>query len=309
VAGYGFASAAPALVVLRLFTGVGEALFFVGAATAMTDLAPPQRRGEAMSLFSLSLYVGIALGSLAGESIARLHGFVAAWILAVGAAIVALVLATRIPDTRSGEETPPATSARLINPGAVLPGVLLLCAIWGMAGFFAFIPLYARDLGLSGAGWLLFLFAAIVVAIRSLGARLPDRLGARRATRAALAVTTIGLSVIGLWRSTPGLVSGTILLAIGVALATPAIMMLALEGVPANERGSVMGTVSMSLDLAIGLGPASLGLVAAAFGRGDLFLAAAGVSALGLVVAVRRFPTWHPATIHDRRAAARRCGR
>ena len=40
-----------------------------------------------MSLFSLSLYVGIALGSLAGESIVRIGGFSAAWVLAAGAAI------------------------------------------------------------------------------------------------------------------------------------------------------------------------------------------------------------------------------
>jgi len=55
VAGYGLADAVPVLVVLRLLTGVGEAFFFVGAVTAMSDLAPPERRGEAISLFSLSL--------------------------------------------------------------------------------------------------------------------------------------------------------------------------------------------------------------------------------------------------------------
>ena len=74
----------------------------------------------------------------------------------------------------------PPRSGRLINRKALLPAVLLLAAVWGMAGFLAFVPLYARDLGLPSSGWLLFLFAAVVVAIRSLGARLPDRLGAAR---------------------------------------------------------------------------------------------------------------------------------
>jgi MFS family permease len=289
VAGYSLASTVPALVVLRLLTGVGEALFFVGAATAMSDLAPPARRGEAMSLFSLSLYVGLALGSLAGEWTARQYGFLATWALAAGMGIVALAMATRLADTREpAEQTVPAAPPALISRSALLPGILLLAAIWGMAGFLAFVPLYARDLGLSDAGWLLFLFAAIVVAIRSLGARLPDRLGSARATRSALALTTVGLAVIGLVRTAPGLIAGTTLLAVGIALVTPAIFMLALDGVPAHERGSVMGTVSMSLDLAIGLGPATLGLVAAGLGRPDLFLAAAAVAAGGFVLAVRR---------------------
>ena len=50
VAAYTAASTLPILVALRLVTGVGEALIFVGAATIVTDLAPEERRGEAISL-------------------------------------------------------------------------------------------------------------------------------------------------------------------------------------------------------------------------------------------------------------------
>jgi hypothetical protein len=50
-----------------------------------------------------------------------------------------------------------------------------------------------------------------------------------------------------------------------------------------------MGTTSAFLDVALGLGPATLGFVAAAFGRGGTFLAGAAVAAAGLVlVAVTR---------------------
>jgi MFS family permease len=287
VAGYGLADAVPVLVVLRLLTGVGEAFFFVGAVTAMSDLAPPERRGEAISLFSLSLYVGIALGPPVGEAVAGRFGFPAAWLLSSGAAVTALLLARRVRGFEvAGHDDAPHTPGRLIHPAGVLPGILLLTGLWGMGGFLAFVPLYALDHGLPGSGLLLFLFAAIVVVIRGAGARLPDRLGAVRATRAALAGIAIGLAIIGVWRSPAGLVAGTVVLAVGVALATPAIMMLALQDVPATERGSVMGTVSMSIDLAFGLGPATLGIVAAATGRGGLFLVAAGVAAVGLVLVV-----------------------
>ena len=287
VAAYGLADGVPVLVVLRLLTGVGEAFFFVGALTAMSDLAPPERRGEAISLFSLSLYVGIALGPPAGEAVAGRFGFPAAWLLSSAAAVTALLLARRVGGLEAvGLDDAPRGPGRLIHPAGLLPGVLLLTAIWGMAGFLAFVPLYALDQGLGGSGHLLFLFAAIVVVIRAAGARLPDRLGAVRATRAALTCIMIGLMIIGAVRSPAGLVAGTVVLAVGVALATPAIMMLALRDVPANERGSVMGTVSMSIDLAFGLGPATLGVVAAATGRGGLFLVAAGVAAVGLVLVI-----------------------
>jgi len=175
---------------------------------------------------------------------------------------------------------------RLVHPAGLLPGVVLLAAIWGMAGFLAFVPLYALDLGLGGAGLVLGLFSGIVVVIRSVGARIPDRIGASRATRIALVLSASGLTMIGLWRTPAGLVAGTIVMAVGVALFTPALFSVAVEGIPANERGAVMGTTSAFLDLAFGLGPATLGFVAAGIGRPGTFLAGGIVALAGLVVVV-----------------------
>ena len=288
VAAYGLVDSVGALSALRLLTGVGDAFFFVGAVTAMSDLAPAERRGEAISLFSLSLYVGLAVGPPIGELLVNVAGFTTVWLVAAGSALLAVLLASRVGDTREPtDDEPSAGPTRLIPRAAVVPALLLLALVWGMAGFLAFVPLYALDLGLPGSGFLLFGFAGIVVVIRSVGARIPDRLGAVRSVRISLLCATIGLAVIGGWRSAPGLVLGTVVLGVGIALGTPAIMMLALDRAPAAERGAVMGTVSMSIDLAAGLGPATFGLVAAGGDRGTGFLAAALVAAAGLALAAR----------------------
>ena len=288
VLGYTTASSPEALAGLRLLTGVGEAFFFVGALAAVADLAPPQRRGEAMSLASLSLYVGIGMGPLLGELAIERFGFAAAWTLAAGAGLAAAVVALRVPDTRPtdhGHEPGDAAAGhRLIHRAGLLPGLVLLTSILGMAGFLTFVPLYALDVGMDGSRVVLLLFAAIVVGIRSLGARIPDQLGPVRATRIAMALSTAGLAVVGAWRTPAGLMAGTAIFATGIALLTPAVMTLAVQGVAPRERGAVIGTTSSFLDLAIGLGPATLGLVAAAVGRPGTFLAGAGVAAAGLLL-------------------------
>lgn len=294
VAGYSLADGIGLLVVLRLLTGVGEAFFFVGAVTAMSDLAPAERRGEAISLFSLSLYAGLAAGPPIGEAVVAAVGFTPVWALSTGAATLAVALTLRIGETREPEPAVPPTG-RLIHPAAVVPALLLLALVWGMAGFLAFVPLYAVDLGLPGAGFVLFGFAAIVIVIRSVGARLPDQLGAARAVRLSLSCALVGLAIMGSWRAVPGLLAGTAVLGVGVALGTPAIIVLALQHAPASERGAVLGTTSMSLDLALGLGPASFGLVAAAFGRSTGFLAAALIAGAGLALAARSVPRTRPA--------------
>src|SRR6266404_7211942 len=68
------------VIVLRMLTGVAEALVFVGVATAVQDLAPEERRGEAASLFSLSLFLAIAIGPVIGEQILSHFGFKGVWL-------------------------------------------------------------------------------------------------------------------------------------------------------------------------------------------------------------------------------------
>ncbi|MGZ8604912.1 MAG: MFS transporter [Actinomycetota bacterium] len=284
VVGYLAATSVAALIAMRLLTGTGEALFFVGAVAANLDLAPPERRGEAMSFASLSLYAGIGAGGFLGEAVIEHLGFRAAWLLSIGLAATAVALALRLPAM-----TPPDADAepgghRLVHRAGLLPGFVLLATIWGMAGFLAFVPLYALDLGMSGAGLVLGLFSGIVVLVRSVGARIPDRLGAGRTTRIALTLSCAGLAVVGLWRSPAGLIVGTAVFELGVALFTPGLFALAVAGVPANERGSVMGTTSAFLDLGFGLGPATLGFVAAGVGREGVFLTGAAVAGAGLVL-------------------------
>jgi MFS family permease len=290
VVGYLLAGSIPVLIGMRLLTGVGEAMFFVGALAANVDLAPPERRGEAFSFASLALYIGIGAGPFIGETVIDRLGFRAAWIVAIGLALVAVALALRLPamrpEARPQDEGVEPARHRLVHPAGLLPGVVLLATIWGMAGFLAFVPLYALDLGMGGAGLVLGLFAGIVVVIRSLGARIPDVVGPARAMRVALVLTAGGLAVMGLWRTPAGLIVGAGLLGVGVALFTPSLFTVAVEGVPEDERGAVMGTTSAFLDVAFGVGPATLGFVAASFGRGGTFLAGAVVAGIGLVLVI-----------------------
>jgi MFS family permease len=288
VGGYLVATSIPVLVAMRLLTGVGDALFFVAALSANVDLAPEDRRGEAMSFASLSLYVGIGAGPFIGEALIAWHGFEAAWVTSIALAAAAVVLALGLPAMRPAQEMA-AEGHQLVHHAGLLPGIVLFATIWGMGGFLAFVPLYALDLGMGGASLVLGLFAGLVVVIRSVGATIPDRIGPGRAVRISLVLTSIGLAVIGLWRTPSGLLVGTFVFGVGIALFTPALFTLAVTGISASERGAVMGTTSAFLDLAFGLGPATLGFVAAAIGRDAIFLAGSAVAVAGLaLVAVTR---------------------
>jgi len=287
VAGYVVADSISLMVVMRLLTGAGAAFFFVGAATAVTDLAPEARRGEALSFFSLSLYAGVGAGPVLGEVAVQASGYDLAWWLIVAASVLAFALALPVPDTRPPErDTGPL---RIVHPAAIVPGLVILASIWGMAGFFAFTPLYVDELALSDSRFVFVLFSVVVLLIRGFGAKIPDRLGPGRAARGALATSALGLLVIGIFDTSAGLLVGTAILGVGVALAFPALMTMTVAAAPPAERGAAVGTFSAFVDLAFGVGPLTLGFVAEGLGLRAVYFAAAGVALVGLVVlAIRR---------------------
>jgi predicted MFS family arabinose efflux permease len=279
----------PIFVVARLLMGAAEAFVFVAAFAAAADLAPEDRQGEALSYFSLTLYLGIGIGPPIGETILAAWGFNAVWVTAAGIAVLACLLALGVPDTRAVNDREPQPM-RLLHPRGILPGLVLLAGGWGMAGYFAFVSLYALHLGLEGAAPYLSVYAAIVIGLRVLGAKLPDRIGARRLSGTAMLVAAAGLLVIGLWAAPTGLLVGTALFAVGVAFMFPALSLLVVSSVPDSERGAALGTYTAFLDVAFGLGPVAFGTVLASWGYQASFMTSAAVGIAGaalLIVGIR----------------------
>ena len=287
VAGYVVADSLLLLVLLRLLTGAGEAMALVGAATIVTDIAPEHRRGEALSLFSLGLWGGLALGPLIGELVLSDTRFDAVWLLAAACCLAAGLIGLALPETAPPRDSEQVSSARLVHGAAIGPGLVLAFTVLGFAGLGTFGALYARELGLEGAGSVFLVFSAVVVATRVLARQVPDRLGPKRTSRVALTLIAAGLLAIGLWNAPAGLFAGTIVVAFGHALAFPSLMTLAINAGPASERSSIVGTFSAFTELGFLVGALSLGAVASAVGYDGVFVVCALGPLLGVLVLAR----------------------
>src|SRR5262245_12277896 len=287
VAGYVVADSLALLTVLRLLTGTGEAMVLVGAATMITDIAPEHRRGEALSVFSLGLWGGLALGPLMGELVLGDTRFDAVWLVAAVACLGSALVGLLLPETAPSREPEQKSTSRLIHPAAIGPGLVLAFTLPGFAGVGTFGALYARGLGLEGAGSVFLVFSAVVVATRVLARQVPDRLGPKRTSRVALSLIAAGLFTIGLWNVPAGLFAGTAIVGFGHALAFPSLMTLAVNAGPASERSSIVGTFSAFTELGFLVGALSLGAVASALGYDGVFVVCAFGPLLGVVVLSR----------------------
>jgi MFS family permease len=278
----------PLFILARCILGAGEAFWLVAALSAAADLAPAGRQGESLSLLTLTLYVGLAVGPWMAEAILHLTGsFPIVWVVTAAVAAISLGLAWLVPETaiardrRSKQARP-----RLIHPAGLFPGFVILLGMSGMAYFLSFLPLYVRTIGLDGASLPLAEYGLIVVGLRVVGARLPDRIGAATLAGSALAASAVGLIVVAAIQTVEGLLIGTALFAFGVAFIAPALLSLTVSRVPLEERGTVVGTATLFLDVSFGIAPVVLGAVAEAGGYSLGFLVAGLVSAVGCILLI-----------------------
>jgi MFS family permease len=274
------------LVGVRILGGIGEAAFFVGAGTMITDLAPEKRRGEAISYWSVAVYGGLAFGPALGEAVLDHTRYGRVWVVAATLAFTAAILALGTTETARPWSPPePGTKGPpLLHRSALAPGTVLFLGLVGLAGFTEFVPLYVTQIGMADSSRVFLLYGGAILAVRILGARLPDRLGPLKAGTAATGMAAAGLLTIAAFATPVGLYLGTLVFSIGMSLLYPSLLTLALTGVPETEWASAVGTVSSFFDASQGLGALVLGAVAAVAGYRGAFIAGALLALAGLVL-------------------------
>ena len=172
----------------------------------------------------------------------------------------------------------------MLHLAGLRTGVVSSLGTLAFAGFLAFVPLVALDLGMDTVGGVLFAASFVAGLVRLAAARLPDRLGPIRAGRVSQALMAGGLVVIALRPSVVGLYVGAVGLALGHDLSTPAMVLAGSHVTPEHERARMVATLTLFIDLSTAVGPAALGLVAALAGYSSAFVAAALCPAVGVVL-------------------------
>jgi len=281
------------LLIMRALTGVGEAAVFVGAATLIADLSPRDRRAEGASYFSVAVFGGIGVGPILGEWVLNDSRFERAFLVAGSFALLSGVIAWFAParveslegDMDSGESERPSRGwRRIVHPAAVLPGVVLACGIAAFTSFAAFVPEYARSIGLASSGGLFGLYALISVLVRIFGARLPEQLGPRRAVTIALGNLMIGLLILAAIPAIPALWVAAVFVGLGMAFNYPSLLALTVNRARDSDRAWAVSSFTMFFDVGSAVGGLVIGAFAQIVGKQLGFLGGVAACVLGLWV-------------------------
>ncbi|MEO5704471.1 MAG: MFS transporter [Candidatus Limnocylindrales bacterium] len=286
----------PHVLVLAFLAGLAFTIGMPAAQAVVSTIVDRKTIGSAVALNSASYnFLRIVAPAVAGLFIAAGSLAFGFWVNAVALAVVALIIARLpIPHLRSSDRVQAAIwrdlqdGLRYVAADRVLFILVLLPAVPALfvLNYLTFIPLYARDILLTGPAGLGFLTGSIgvgaLIGALSLASMRPSG-GSGRLVLGSAAIVGIALTVFAVSRSLP--VSMLALAFIGAfqvnfySTTNTLIQVL----VPARLRGRVL---SLYMLTSIGLIPiANLvgGALAEAIGV-EIVLAGGGVIAVGIVV-------------------------
>jgi MFS family permease len=290
------------MYVTRAIEGFALGMIYLAGTTAVVSMTPVGRQGRGLSLLSVPLFLGIALGPILGDQLIRHWGYWWTWIgaagllaLAVPAALVGSVASRRskLPPPGKGSAVPPLTRTdvwnTLAHPAALVPAGVIVLLVVGWATFQVYVPLYGPTLGMAATGTVFLVHSLVVLAIRVLGADLFDRLPLVELALAGAVASALGLLVAWLWVAKPAIYVTAMLLGVAVGLTYTTLLRVALAGVDRAEQGAVIGAYSVAYDLGTGLGTAAVSMVVAATGNYRVvFLIGAICAAASVVLLVTR---------------------
>jgi MFS family permease len=271
----GRAQGTDGLLIGRAITGLAAATW-VPLTVAFSSLFPPREAIRATAILTFVASAGQVIATSVTGSLNDLGGYLLAFNVALGVAVLALFAALPIREKSHPRRRPsPGSIGRLIIRRDVLVPSLLAAilqyAVWAIS--FGFVAILAESLGATSVALSLLVSTniAVMTVMTLVTAGIVDRVGARRLAYASFLLLSVA---IGLAAAAPSLALVFVAqLTLGVAqgLGYSVLMGLSIRDVDDSERTTAMGLHQAVYAVGMFAGPWLSGLLADAVGLRPMF--------------------------------------
>ena len=274
----------PLLYGLRIAQGLAFAMAYTGGAALVVDQAPPERLGQALGYFGVSMLAMNAVAPVAIETLAADWGWALAFGAASAGALACAVLSRFLHEEphEVGADSGPGSLLRVGRRPEQLRAAVVIALVGSCFGaLFVFGQLYAIEIGLPDVHALFTAYAATALTVRLGFGRLGDRFGRIRISAAALLVYA-GAAFVMPELGAIGLGPIGALFGLAHGLFYPTYSATVVDGAPPGERGKILALFQGWFNVGMGVGSFGLGLYAEHEGYPAVFL----VSGVGVLVSL-----------------------
>ena len=284
---------------------VGSGATGAATRTLILDIAPPNRRGEAMTNFATSHNIAIAFGPAVGLWI--YHGFGSTELFLACAALMAgatlFLFPVRVRPQAGGEGAagrPQSNSAaredgaaarketwvdKLIVPEALVPGITVLLIAAAYLATTTFVSILGETREVPNYEWFFVMYAVVVIAGRLLTGRISDTYGRAIILLPSLALTVGCMITLAFTYSTVGFLAAAFMLGLGFGTGQPMLQAVAADWTPPEKYGRAMAMMMGGFSFGSAAGTVFVGEVSERLDFEAAFLGLALTAGVALIIA------------------------
>ncbi|PWH86492.1 MFS transporter [Brumimicrobium oceani] len=249
-------------LVLRFLHGFSTGFLPTGATALVTDLLPPEKRGQGMGVFGTGIALGLGVGQGLGTPIAQMFSINGLFIASSLMALISLVL------IKSVKETLPEPQAFTISifkiriedvfekkvfPAAVVMFLTTICT--GL--ILVLTPDKSVYLEIENKGWYYVFYVVSTIAVRLFSGRLSDKFGRRQTLVLGISFLIVAMLMTGYAKTELWYTSASFIFGIATGISSPTLFAWMADLSPAHRRGVGSGTLFIALELGILFGAIS----------------------------------------------------
>ena len=277
------------LFVGSFMRGLGWAGVNTGGYTTLAGVAPAERRGEAAGYYtSVTAGASVAFPALGLWLVADSSGYGTVFVIAIALALAGIPVALAVARTTAKPVDAGAASdaqpGGLIEPGVLIATGLNLCSSLVAPSIMAFLPLYARSLGIENIGLFYVVAGVTGIVVRPVLGKKSDAMGRGPAVAIGLAAQLIGFALIIAASGIELILVGGFFVAVGMAMISSTSTALAMDLANPRSRGRAMATFSISYQIGAGVGAIFAGALADLVGLRGMYFGSAAITLVGFAL-------------------------
>ncbi len=261
------------LIAVRLLNGLATGIISTALNTLATISVPPERRGEGISHFSLSMVLGSAVGPFLSFLLLE-HISFNTMLIYIG--IIVLVISFMLPFIKTNNTVRTEGTGRakfVMIDREVLPvGTAVLFMGIAYSAVLSFLNLYAIEIDLVTAASMFFLvYSAAILLTRPVTGKILDSFGANVIQYPAFIIMAAGFFIMGQAEAGIMLLLAGFLIGLGFGNFQSVAQAVCVNIAKKENVGLATSTFFIMLETGLGFGPFFLGMIVPAVGYGGLY--------------------------------------
>lgn len=272
-------------IIIRFLQGIGIGFATTATSTIATQIIPKNKKGQGISIFSLSIILSTAIGPLIGFYLNALYGYISIFIFSTIAGTICLIFSFTLKDIQIVEELTEIQTERVslidliskyFEPKVIPISFVTFNMVFSYSSILSFILLFATETGFEKASGFYFLaYATTVLITRPISGRIIDFKNENTIIYPAILVFSLGLLLVSMANSSLLFILSAIFIGLGYGNFQSTAQTIAIKSVAFDKLGYANSTYYFFFDLALGFGPLILGFIHSFLGFRNMYLALA----------------------------------